>query len=49
MITWIGAPVLRDQRCVVDTSRNCSTVFCFPTQQEFVLSVVVFSVAQWEL
>lgn len=48
MITWIGAPVLRDQRCVVDTSRNCSTVFCFPTQQEFVLSVVL-SVAQWEL
>lgn len=27
VITWIGAPVLRDQRCVVDTSRNCSAVF----------------------
>lgn len=49
MITWIEASVLRDQRYVVDTSRNGSTAFCFPTQQEFVLSVVVFTVAQWEL
>lgn len=27
MIVWLEAPVLRDRRCVVDTSRNCSTVF----------------------
>jgi len=27
VITWMGAPVLRDRRCMVNTSRNCSAVF----------------------
>lgn len=27
VISWTGAPVLRERRCVVDTSRNCSAVF----------------------
>lgn len=27
VISWTGAPVLREQRCVVDTSRSCSAVF----------------------
>lgn len=45
VITWIGVPVLRDWRCVMDTSRNCSVVF--PHSRN--LYWVVFSVALWQL